>query len=214
MKDKKRILEEYAKAYEEEKAAEMDSLLAGDEEALAAIEKYGKRKYRKPLRHSKGFRRAVAAMVGLAFAAGIAIPSMQASAWRIWPLDLIFGNQGEYTEARPEEDFAIYYIDNLPEGFELENERITKGVKIVNTYSDENNNYITLTQAPKNIFETYIDYDGRLNRNETIGDFDVFISEGEEEIIFLITTDKEVIMVRTDAGFEVGIEFIKNLKEI
>ena len=55
------------------------------------------------------------------FAASVIVPVPQASAWRIWWLDLITGQSDVdmQVDAENEYDFADYYAAKIPDGFEL-----------------------------------------------------------------------------------------------
>ena len=112
------ILRAYADELDAQYADAFDAILAEDPDYQKNIERYGKRRYVKP---QKRILRYAAILLVAIFAASVIVPVPQASAWRIWWLDLITGQSGVDMKVDTEKqyDFADYYAAKIPDGFEL-----------------------------------------------------------------------------------------------
>ena len=113
------ILCGYGEAAVRQDAALFDAILAKDENYQKHEKLYGRRRYRDP---KKQILRYAAILLVALFVASIAVPVPQASAWRIWWLDLITGESDVDVQVDAENayDFVEYYPGKLPEGFRLE----------------------------------------------------------------------------------------------
>lgn len=168
----------------------------------------GKKKKRK---HSLAKLAAIAAVVCLVFTA--AVP--EASAWRIWGLDFLFGEHSDHIESKSndEDKFPQYYVYEIPEGFEIAFESTMKTITTVQ-YINTNDKFILYTQVKRDQFVSQLDNENRGISKETIGDFDVIVSKTAADVIIEAVTDAVAITVQTNAGYEVGKKFMENLKEI
>lgn len=168
----------------------------------------GKKKKRK---HSLAKLAAIAAVVCLVFTA--AVP--EASAWRIWGLDFLFGEHSDHIEskANDEDKFPQYYVSATPNGFEITFEDISKD-SIIAQYIDEYGRFILYTQAVKENFVSQLDNEHRNVTEDTIGDFHLLISEAGSDVFIEAVTNQVAITVQTNAGYEIGKKFVENLKEI
>lgn len=211
--DTDQILTEYAESFNAEMAAEMDKYLTMDENAEENFERYGKRKYINP--RKKVFRYAAIFIVA-AFIGSIVIPIPQASAWQLWWLDLIFGENEEDIDVLPdnEDEFIEFYVDKIPEGFELIDEQKISSSEYVANYISNTEKYIIFIQSDKNEATLHLDNEKHNMYTDVIGEFEVLISEGRTDIIFCITAEKSNISIQTNAPYEVGKEFILGLKKI
>lgn len=211
--DTDQILTEYAESFNAEMAAEMDKYLAMDENAEENFERYGKRKYINPKK--KVFRYAAIFIVA-AFIGSIVIPIPQASAWQMWWLDLIFGENEEDIDGLPnnEDSFIEFYVDKIPEGFELVEEVKVSPTEHMSTYIKEMEEYIIFIQSEKNETAMHVDKENRTISTEKIGIYEVLISVGADDTLFCITGDKSNVSIQTNASYEVGEEFLLGLKKI
>ena len=124
------ILRAYAGELDAQYADAFDAILAEDPDYQKNIERYGKRRYVKP---QKRILRYAAILLVAIFAASVVVPVPQASAWRIWWLDLITKNSDVDMKVDTEKqyDFVEYYPREIPEGFELvKDEKATTGMLI------------------------------------------------------------------------------------
>ena len=204
------ILRAYADELDAQYADAFDAILAEDPDYQKNIERYGKRRYVKP---QKRILRYAAILLVAIFAASVIVPVPQASAWRIWWLDLITrnGDVSMKVDAEGEYDFAEYYAAKIPEGFELtETEYIGDTINDT-TYCNEEGKYIYFRQQKKDKASTYVDSEKTSTRRETIGSFQVLVTYSEEDIIYEFVTERALERVSTNAGYAVGKEFIENL---
>ncbi len=206
------ILRAYADELDAQYADAFDAILAEDPDYQKNIERYGKRRYVKP---QKRILRYAAILLVAIFAASVIVPVPQASAWRIWWLDLITGQSGVDMKVDTEKqyDFADYYAAKIPDGFELtETEYIGDTINDT-TYCNEEGKYIYFRQQKKGKVSTYVDNEKTSTQQEMIGAFQVMTTYREDDIVYEFTTDRAFCRVHTDAGNAIGKEFIENLKK-
>lgn len=210
-KQAEEILAEAA-SHKDEYAAEMDKLLEGDESYEAAVKKYGKRRYVSP---KKRITRVAAALLIVGIVASVTVPVEKASAWRIWWLDLITGENQEDVDLKPEADYSFmeYYIGKLPEGYEIVNEEWIPNVRYKATLSNSDGNTIYFYETPIDMNQVHLDNEDTEITKEVIGDFEVLVDRTADVIAFETATDKVRISVDTDDNYEVGENLIKGLIE-
>ena len=210
------ILMDYAKIIEKAQAAEMDkdcdpafdfdaSLKELKESGLFREEK--KRTPKKILQ--------LAAMVMLAVCVTAAVfPTAEVHAWAIWTFNAIFGGDDTHTTIDPvdENDYLQYYVSEVPNGFTRLEKQNTGGRERI-VYVNAEDKFISFEQLKKEMYKSDADTENREDRYERIGEFEVLVSESEEDWTFTIVSDDidTVVLVHTDAGFEVGKQFIENL---
>lgn len=167
----------------------------------------GKKKKRK---HSFAKLAAIAAVVCLVFTA--AVP--EASAWRIWGLDFLFGEHSDHTEIKPNDrdTFPQYYVSEIPEGFEIVFEDVGDDSIIVQ-YTDEYGNYIVYTQVVREKFVSQLDSEHSKIKEDAVGDFHLLVRETGSDVFIEAVTNRVAITVQTNAGYETGKKFMENLKE-
>ena len=206
------ILRAYADELDAQYADAFDAILAEDPDYQKNIERYGKRRYVKP---QKRILRYAAILLVAIFAASVIVPVPQASAWRIWWLDLITGQSDVdmQVDAENEYDFADYYAAKIPDGFELVGDESIGGTSRSLEYINEKNEYIRFKQQKKEKGSTFLDTEKSEFSQEIIGGFEVMVSHRDHLEIFEFTTDLAVNSVQTNAGYSVGKEFIENLKK-
>ena len=204
------ILRSYGEAAGQRDAVLFDAILAEDENYQKYEKLYGRRRYRDPKKQS--LRYAAILLVAL-FVASVAVPVPQASAWRIWWLDLITGesNVDVQVDAENAYDFVEYYPGKLPEGFRLVSDEIESESKHETKYEDESGKYIFFSQKEIKKASTYIDNEKSNTIEEIIGDFEVMVTFREEDVVFKFTSEHSIERIHTNAGYEVGKEFIENL---
>ena len=210
-KQAEEILAEAAR-HKDEYAAEMDKLLEGDESYEAAVKKYGKRRYVSP---KKRITRVAAALLIVGIVASVTVPVEKASAWRIWWLDLITGENQEDVDLKPETDYSFmeYYIGNLPEGYEIVNEEWIPNVRYKATLLNDEGNTIYFYETPIDMNQVHLDNENSEITKELIGDFEVLVDRTDDIIAFEIATDRTRISIDIDSDFEVGKKLIEGLKE-
>ena len=204
------ILRAYADELDAQYADAFDAILAEDPDYQKNIERYGKRRYVKP---QKRILRYAAILLVAIFAASVIVPVPQASAWRIWWLDLITGQSDVdmQVDAENEYDFAEYYATKIPDGFELLEDSYTEGNKHDVIYQNGKGNFIFFRQQKKDKVSTYVDNEKTSTQQEMIGSFQVMITYREDDIVYEFMTDRAFCRVHTDAGNAIGKEFIENL---
>lgn len=204
------ILRSYGEAAGQQDAALFDAVLAEDENYQKYEKLYGRRRYRDP---KKQILRYAAILLAALFVASIAVPVPQASAWRIWWLDLITGESDVDVQVDAENayDFVEYYPGKLPEGFRLVSDEKVGGSRFEFFYENSDGKYIYFVQQEKEKVDTFLDNEKSEYSEEFISDFEVMISHRNKSILFEFTTERTLNYVRTDAGHEVGKEFIENL---
>ena len=204
------ILRAYANELDAQYADAFDTILAEDPDYQKNIERYGKRRYVKP---QKRILRYAAILLVAIFAASVIVPVPQASAWRIWWLDLITGQSGVDMKVDTEKqyDFADYYAAKIPDGFELLEEQYMGENKRDVIYQNEEGKYIFFRQQRKDKTTSYVDNEKTSSHQEMIGAFQVMITYRGDDVVYEFTTDRAFCRVHTDAGYAVGKEFIENL---
>ncbi len=140
------------------------------------------------------------------------IPTPKADAWRVWWLDLILGENREDIDVNNENEFK-YYVSELPEGFTFESEQKNVNRYMVKYISDQGK-IIVFTQNKVERTENYADNENTEFSREMIGDFEVWVGVDEEKIEFEFTGEGTIMTVNTNASYEVGKEFIENIKEL
>ena len=204
------ILRGYGEAAGRQDAALFDAILAEDENYQKHKKLYGRRRYRDP---KKQILRYAAILLVALFVASIAVPVPQASAWRIWWLDLITGESSVDVKVDAENayDFVEYYPGKLPEGFRLVSDEKVGETKREAKYEDANGKYIFFRQLSKDGAITYIDNEKAETSKKIIGNFEIAVTYSADDTIFEFTGEKTVNHVHTNAGYAVGKEFIENL---
>ena len=210
-KQAEEILAEAA-SHKDEYAAEMDKLLEGDESYEVAVKKYGKRRYVSP---KKRITRVAAALLIVGIVASVTVPVEKASAWRIWWLDLITGENQEDVDLKPETEnsFLEYYIGKIPEGYEVVSEESIPGVRYKVILSNAEGNTIYFYETPIDMNQVHLDNENSEITKELIGDFEVLVDRTDDIIAFEIATDRTRISIDIDSDFEVGKKLIEGLKE-
>lgn len=204
------ILRAYADELDAQYADAFDAILAEDPDYQKNIERYGKRRYVKP---QKRILRYAAILLVAIFAASVIVPVPQASAWRIWWLDLITrnGDVSMKVDAEGEYDFAEYYAAKIPDGFELvSDESIGRKSRRI-LYEDGNEKYIRFDQEKKDKVGTFLDNENSDMAIKKIGDFEVMVTIKNDTYIFEFSTEYAVNCVQTNAGYSRGKDFIENL---
>ena len=151
------ILRAYADELDAQYADAFDAILAEDPDYQKNIERYGKRRYVKP---QKRILRYAAILLVAIFAASVIVPVPQASAWRIWWLDLITKNSDVdmKVDAENEYDFIDCYIDKIPKGFEVIDDRSFGDMIRLTVYENAKGEYIRFTQQKKDKASNFTDH--------------------------------------------------------
>ena len=187
-----------------------DEILAGDENYQKYAKIYGNRRYRDP---KKQVLRSVAVLLIALLAASFVVPVPQASAWRIWWLDLFTGEGKADVQVDAENayDFVEYYPGELPDGFELVSDEVVGETGRELLYENGEGKYIKFKQIKKEKASAYLDNEKSNDLREIIGDFEVIVSYRNESILYEFATEQNLNFVRTNAEYETGKEFIENL---
>ena len=203
------ILRAYADELDAQYADAFDAILAEDPDYQKNIERYGKRRYVKP---QKRILRYAAILLVAIFAASVIVPVPQANAWRIWWLDLITKNSDVdmKVDAEKEYDFVEYYPGEIPEGFELVKDESVAGMSRILEYT-KGEQYIRFKQKKKDKNSTFLDNEKSELSKEIIRNFEVVVLQRKDLDIFDFTTEYAVNSVQTNAGYDVGKDFIENL---
>ena len=204
------ILRAYADELDAQYADAFDAILAEDPDYQKNIERYGKRRYVKP---QKRILRYAAILLVAIFAASVIVPVPQASAWRIWWLDLITGQSDVDMQVDTEKqyDFADYYAAKIPDGFELVSDESVDGKSRRIFYKNEEGKYIRFDQQKKDKAGTFLDNENSDIEIEKIGEFEVIATMKNDTCMFEFSTEYAVNCVQTNAGYDSGKEFIENL---
>ena len=205
------ILKSYADSWAEAYADEAEEFLRDDEQYRKAVAKYENHK-RKDVK--KRMLRCAAVIICAVFLASVVIPIPQAHAWRVWWLDLVTGQNHKDIDVRADDEYAgEYYVSELPEGFELEKERCINSRKTAN-YINKEGKTITFTQTQNPRASDHIDNEKTDYEAKMIGEFEVLVGKSDNCFTFEMMSEKTVLIVGTDAEYEVGVEFIENLHKI
>lgn len=145
----------------------------------------------------------------------IVVPVQEVSAWVVWKFDAIFGEEDDHTVINPvdENDYIKYYLVEVPKGFEISN-TVTNKSRTTIEYTSMEEEYIVFSQIKLDSYKTNLDNENRTNYYELINDFEVLVSESNDDCRFEFIADTTAITLQTNAGYEVGKTFIKALKEI
>ncbi len=204
------ILRAYADELDAQYADAFDAILAEDPDYQKNIERYGKRRYVKP---QKRILRYAAILLVAIFAASVIVPVPQASAWRIWWLDLITKNSDVdmKVDTEKEYDFVEYYPGEIPEGFELVKDESVEETSRVIEYVKDDSTYIRFKQQKKEKSNTFLDSENSDIEREQIGDFETIVTLKNDVYLFEFATEFSINYVQTNAGHAIGREFIENL---
>ena len=204
------ILRSYGEAAGQQDAALFDAVLAEDENYQKYEKLYGRRRCRDP---KKQILRYAAILLVALFVASIAVPVPQASAWRIWWLDLITGESDVDVQVDAENayDFVEYYPGKLPEGFRLVSDEKVGDMSRELLYENDEGKFIYFKEIRKDKTTTYVDNEAAESVKEIVGDFETVITYSKDDVIFEFTTEKTLNHVHTDAGYTEGKKFIENL---
>lgn len=167
---------------------------------------------RKPVNIRKRVLRIAAMFLVIVFVGSIVIPVPKADAWRVWWLDLLMGENTQDIDVNTNDDFK-YYVSELPEGFVFYKEKKNEDRYMIQ-YMNEEGKSISFTQIKNKLGEKNIDNENREYTKEMIGDFEVLVGYDAEIIEFEFATEDVLMSVNTDASYEIGKEFIENIKEL
>lgn len=212
LKKSEEFLCDYIDVIEEAQAAEFSKFM--NDESIEE-EKEARKRSSKSSRKPNRLIKYAAIFIAAVAIAGAVVPVEEVSAWVIWKFDAIFGEHPDHTEIKPndEKDFLQYYVEELPDGFDIISEKNQNGGQYIQ-YANSAGKYIIYNQVKREHFVSNYDNENHENNKEMIADFEVLVSEGENDISFEIITEFVIISVHTDAGYDVGVEFIRKLKEL
>ena len=167
---------------------------------------------RKPVNIRKRVLRIAAMFLVIVFVGSIVIPVPKADAWRVWWLDLLMGENTQDIDVNTNDDFK-YYVSELPEGFVFYKEKKNENRYMIQ-YMNEEGKSISFTQIKNKLGEKKIDNEYTRYTKEMIGDFEVLVGYDSKKNKFEFTVEDIIISVSTDASYEIGKEFIENIKEL
>ena len=167
---------------------------------------------RKPVNIRKCVLRIAAMFLVIVFIGSIVIPVPKADAWRVWWLDLLMGENTQDIDVNTNDDFK-YYVSELPEGFVFYKEKKNENRYMIQ-YMNEEGKSISFTQIKNKLGEKNIDNEYTRYTKEMIGDFEVLVGYDSKKNKFEFTVEDIIISVSTDASYEIGKEFIENIKEL
>ena len=165
------------------------------------------------MKPQKRILRYAAILLVAIFAASVIVPVPQASAWRIWWLDLITKNSDVdmKVDTEKEYDFVEYYPGEIPEGFELVKDESVEETSRVIEYVKDDSTYIRFKQQKKEKSNTFLDSENSDIEREQIGDFETIVTLKNDVYLFEFATEFSINYVQTNAGHAIGREFIENL---
>ncbi len=166
---------------------------------------------RKPVNIRKRVLRIAAMFLVIVFVGSIVIPVPKADAWRVWWLDLLMGENTQDIDVNNNDDFK-YYVSELPEGFVFYKEKKNENRYMIQ-YMNEEGKSISFTQIKNKLGEKNIDNEYTRYTKEMIGDFEVLVGYDSKKNKFEFTVEDIIISVSTDASYEIGKEFIENIKK-
>ena len=166
---------------------------------------------RKPVNIRKRMLRIAAMFLVIVFVGSIVIPVPKADAWRVWWLDLLMGENTQDIDVNTNDDFK-YYVSELPEGFVFYKEKKNENRYMIQ-YMNEEGKSISFTQIKNKLSEKNIDNEYTRYTKEMIGDFEVLVGYDSKKNKFEFTVEDIIISVSTDASYEIGKEFIENIKK-
>lgn len=212
-KEAEQILGEYAREETGKWASQMDKYISIDEDAEENFAKFGKRKYIKP---QKKILRYAAILLAVVFIGSIVMPIPQASAWRVWWLDLVFGENDVDIDIMPanNNEFKEYYLSEIPEPYELAEVISDTSNEYITMYLGDGDHYVIMMQIDKDSASEHLDSENRESYTHIVGDYEVLVSKGETDTVFELTTENVWISIQTNAEYEVGEKFILSLKKI
>ena len=167
---------------------------------------------RKPVNIRKRVLRIAAMFLVIVFVGSIVIPVPKADEWRVWWLDLLMGENTQDIDVNTNDDFK-YYVSELPEGFVFYKEKKNENRYMIQ-YMNEEGKSISFTQIKNKLGEKNIDNEYTRYTKEMIGDFEVLVGYDSKKNKFEFTVEDIIISVSTDASYEIGKEFIENIKEL
>lgn len=167
---------------------------------------------RKPVNIRKRMLRIAAMFLVIVFVGSIVIPVPKADAWRVWWLDLLMGENTQDIDVNTNDDFK-YYVSELPEGFVFYKEKKNENRYMIQ-YMNEEGKSISFTQIKNKLGEKNIDNEYTRYTKEMIGDFEVLVGYDSKKNKFEFTVEDIIISVSTDVSYEIGKEFIENIKEL
>lgn len=166
---------------------------------------------RKSVNIRKRVLRIAAMFLVIVFVGSIVIPVPKADAWRVWWLDLLMGENTQDIDVNTNDDFK-YYVSELPEGFVFYKEKKNENRYMIQ-YMNEEGKSISFTQIKNKLGEKNIDNEYTRYTKEMIGDFEVLVGYDSKKNKFEFTVEDIIISVSTDASYEIGKEFIENIKK-
>ena len=166
---------------------------------------------RKPVNIRKRVLRIAAMFLVIVFVGSIVIPVPKADAWRVWWLDLLMGENTQDIDVNTNDDFK-YYVSELTEGFVFYKEKKNENRYMIQ-YMNEEGKSISFTQIKNKLGEKNIDNEYTRYTKEMIGDFEVLVGYDSKKNKFEFTVEDIIISVSTDASYEIGKEFIENIKK-
>ena len=166
---------------------------------------------RKPVNIRKRVLRIAAMFLVIVFVGSIVIPVPKADAWRVRWLDLLMGENTQDIDVNTNDDFK-YYVSELPEGFVFYKEKKNENRYMIQ-YMNEEGKSISFTQIKNKLGEKNIDNEYTRYTKEMIGDFEVLVGYDSKKNKFEFTVEDIIISVSTDASYEIGKEFIENIKK-
>lgn len=166
---------------------------------------------RKSVNIRKRVLRIAAMFLVIIFVGSIVIPVPKADAWRVWWLDLLMGENTQDIDVNNNDDFK-YYVSELPEGFVFYKEKKNENRYMIQ-YMNEEGKSISFTQIKNKLGEKNIDNEYTRYTKEMIGDFEVLVGYDSKKNKFEFTVEDIIISVSTDASYEIGKEFIENIKK-
>ena len=122
------------------------------------------------------------------------------------------GENTQDIDVNTNDDFK-YYVSELPEGFVFYKEDKNEN-RYMLQYVNEEGKVILFTQNRTTSSEKYLDNENTRYTKEMIGDFEVLVGYDYEKIEFEFKGENIFISVNTNASYEVGKEFIENIKEL
>ncbi len=78
-------------------------------------------------------------------------------------------------------------------------------------YEDANGKYIFFSQKEIEKTSAYLDNEKSNMTEALIGDFEVMVTFHKEDIVFEFAANHSISRIHTNAGYDVGKEFIENL---
>ena len=171
-----------------------------------------KLRIRKPVNIRKRVLRIAATFLVIVFVGSIVIPVPKADAWRVWWLDLLMGENAQDIDVNNNDDFK-YYVSELPEGFVFDKEAKNAN-RYMLQYVNEEGSIILFTQFRETKAENSADNENTFFCKEMIGSFEVFVGRDAQKTEFEFKGEDTIMTVNTDAGYEIGKEFIEKIKEL